>query len=1108
MRIKYLLLYSLLVVVWGTRIYAQADDSPRADPVILTDEQDSYPLGLHLEILEDPSGELTIEDVASPEYSARFAPSETDVPNFGFTDSAYWVRFQLDNQTQQADEWLLEIGFANTQYVDLYSPSPNGEGYSVKKTGALRHVSTRDILFPRIVFDLTLPAQSQQTHYLRFQSGASMTLPLTLWSAEAFLAASQPMLLQDGIFFGIMLGLLAYNLFLLFTLRELSYLYLALFLASMILFESSYSGYLETYLFPSIYFLRPIYVPLLFSSLIVSPVLFSHAFLEVKNQIPRFHRAFLVILGIWGILVILAPFIGYYSTAILMVPLALPSLLLILAAGILSWRQGYLPARYFMIAWFGLLITFTSVILVRLGILPSLPFLERAYHLGVVWMAVCWSIALADRINLLKSETERANRDLRNSEHRLSEILEALPIGVVVYGSDSKPHYANRRVTEILGNPAQGIEPDVSAGRTLTEAMSYYAFRVAGSDQLFPLEEMPVYRALQGEPASTDEIEADLVDRRVPLEIWASPVRDDAGSVESAVVAFQDITLRKRAEMALRASETRFRAVVENTFDGIVFMARDRQVLYVSPAYSRFNGMSIEEMVGKSGVNFVYPDDRARIAQAFAALLQEPGNRTTVEYRSKHQDGSWFWVETNAINLLDDPHVQAVVLNIRNIAERKESEAKLAEYQRSLELLVAERTAELSTTNERLSHEIIEREALETLLHQHIEWLRTLNDVRQSLGGSTDLPQAYNQLAATILSLLNVQAVFLIDWGNGSNQIEAICRLSRDATEHKLEGIAAVAKHDSPLRTQLEPGRLIHLSAEQAAALPAPLGNCFRNDGFNSLVMLPLVSRQSVSGVLGVAARKPLTDLDLAWTELLETIAGDLAVLAENAQLLDQAQALVAAEERNRLARDLHDSVTQVLFSASLVSEVLPQIWRRDPERAMQSLEELRRLTRGALAEMRTLLLELRPATVIKTPLHELLAQLTEAVTGRVELSFELFVEQIPPLPEEVHTGFYRIAQEALNNVVKHAQATRVSIRLSAARPKAIAADDVESAVMLVIEDDGVGFPTWKQGQIHLGISIMHERAAAIRADLSIESQPGYGTCLTLKWPGTLENPL
>ena len=133
--------------------------------------------------------------------------------------------------------------------------------------------------------------------------------------------------------------------------------------------------------------------------------------------------------------------------------------------------------------------------------------------------------------------------------------------------------------------------------------------------------------------------------------------------------------------------------------------------------------------------------------------------------------------------------------------------------------------------------------------------------------------------------------------------------------------------------------------------------------------------------------------------------------------------ALVALDERNRLARDLHDSVTQVLFTATLLTEVMPQIWRRDPEQGFQTLDKLRRLTRGALAEMRTMLIELRPSAVINTPLSELLAQLTEAITSRSGVPFQLFIEQIPILPDEVQMNFYRIAQEALNNVVKHAQA-------------------------------------------------------------------------------------
>jgi signal transduction histidine kinase len=192
--------------------------------------------------------------------------------------------------------------------------------------------------------------------------------------------------------------------------------------------------------------------------------------------------------------------------------------------------------------------------------------------------------------------------------------------------------------------------------------------------------------------------------------------------------------------------------------------------------------------------------------------------------------------------------------------------------------------------------------------------------------------------------------------------------------------------------------------------------------------------------------------------------------------------------------------VTQVLFAANLVAEVLPRIWIRDPELGQKSLEELRRLTRGALAEMRTMLLDLRPAAVIKTPLNELLEQLTEAVTGRSGLIPQLSIKQVPPLPEEVHICFYRVAQESLNNVIKHAKASHVSISLSANPIPTGTTDDWNGEVKLVVSDNGSGIIPQAKGTQRFGLGIMRERAVDIHADLSVNSHPGQGTTITLIW--------
>jgi PAS domain S-box-containing protein len=228
-------------------------------------------------------------------------------------------------------------------------------------------------------------------------------------------------------------------------------------------------------------------------------------------------------------------------------------------------------------------------------------------------------------------------------------------------------------------------------------------------------------------------------------------------------------------------------------------------------------------------------------------------------------------------------------------------------------------------------------------------------------------------------------------------------------------------------------------------------------------------------------------------------IQGLLTDITDRKNMEKQLGEIAAIAERERLARDLHDSVTQVLFSATLLAEVLPKIWLRNPERGSQSLEKLRLLTRGALAEMRAMLLELRPAAVINTPLGELLGQLTEAITSRSGLSFQLYIDQIPPLSDDVQISFYRIAQEALNNVVKHAQAKQVSVSLSATPLISDSTGEPKHEIKLVIQDDGVGFSSGDERSDQRGIDIMHERAAAIQGKLSLESRHGYGTRVTVK---------
>lgn len=258
--------------------------------------------------------------------------------------------------------------------------------------------------------------------------------------------------------------------------------------------------------------------------------------------------------------------------------------------------------------------------------------------------------------------------------------------------------------------------------------------------------------------------------------------------------------------------------------------------------------------------------------------------------------------------------------------------------------------------------------------------------------------------------------------------------------------------------------------------------------GIEQVVCVPLMVKRRLVGafILGARQTRLISPEEIS---LLSVSGEQIGVAVENARLYQQAEETAAMAERTRLARELHDSVTQTLFSASLIAEVLPDLWRMNESEGWRRLEELRQLTRGALAEMRTLLVELRPNALVEIPLPDLLRQLCDSLIGRARLPIQLSVEGQRRLPPDVQIGFYRITQEALNNAVKHSKATQVLVTLR-----------LNGSTHLSIEDNGCGFDPARVPPDHLGLKIMCERANAIGAKISVYSEPGEGTQISVTW--------
>jgi nitrate/nitrite-specific signal transduction histidine kinase len=259
--------------------------------------------------------------------------------------------------------------------------------------------------------------------------------------------------------------------------------------------------------------------------------------------------------------------------------------------------------------------------------------------------------------------------------------------------------------------------------------------------------------------------------------------------------------------------------------------------------------------------------------------------------------------------------------------------------------------------------------------------------------------------------------------------------------------------------------------------------------GVRLALSIPLVAKRQVLGFINLGAQdvRVFSDNELS---LMASIGQQVGVAVENARLYEHAEETAAAAERSRLARELHDAVSQTLFSASMIAAVLPRLWERDPATAREQLAQLHQLTKGAQAEMRILLLELRPDALVETSLPDLLSQLGQATSSRAMVPVEVDVANTCELPIEVKVTLYRIAQEALNNVVKHADANRVILSLSC---------DV-GTISLTVSDDGCGFDPDHVPRERLGQRSMQERADAIGAHFSVESAPGRGTTVACTW--------
>ena len=719
----------------------------------------------------------------------------------------------------------------------------------------------------------------------------------------------------------------------------------------------------------------------------------------------------------------------------------------------------------------------------------------------------------------IERERERLLAENRAQREFLERLLEAAPVGIAVLrGPDHRYELANpyyRGITGVLDTPM--------VGRTIVEVIPDLPKR--GMPALMD----QVYRT--GETVSTREVQLSFGPGREET-YWDTdrvPLRGPDGMVDGILVLAREVTQevqnRRRIE-DLSAQAQRQADEMAAVFAGLVepLMVFDAEgaIVRANPAAVEALGIDpvgLPEAALSRKMSTRYLDGHPVPPDGLVAARALRGEKVRDEYqRLVTANGEEHAIVASAAPIVTGGQVSGAVVAWHDITDLRQAEEVIRQARDELELRVQERTADLMRVNEVLVAENQERMRIEAELRLSEQGLE------QRVGERTDelatLLDISNTVALTLeleplLTLIFERLRDVVDYDGGAafrheaGTLRPVFHrgpilpddMSRIGT--RLEG----AFLGTPVISGPEPIIIADIQSEPTLqqAFWQAVGAKFEEipKAIRAWMAVPVTIKEQVYGVLYMYHHQPGYYTEKQ-ARLALAFGNQAAVAIENTRLYEHAQKLAAVEERQHLARELHDAVSQTLFSASLAADVLPRLWERDREAGLRCLSEVQQLTRGALAEMRTLLLELRPTALVETELGALLHQLADAVTSRARIPVTVEAAPHCTLPPEVQVALYRIAQEALSNAVKHAGAKQLTVTLRCVSP-CLGENISQQAggVELIVADDGQGFDlnVKTRGSKGLGLGIMRERAAAVGAAFQIQSQPGQGTRITANWP-------
>jgi PAS domain S-box-containing protein len=460
-----------LLRCWWVLWLLFAPFASQAGEVRLSDEP-RFDLSRAVDYLEDEGGLLTLPEVLGPRRQALFQPVPPNGPgtNFGLTRSAYWLKLTLDLPAGRPRDWLLEVAYAPLDRVDVFSPDAEG-GWKHQAGGDNLPFDSRPIAHRHHVFPVQLAAGGRSFVYLRVQSAATLAAPVRLWQPAALWRQDQASYATFSLYFGLLLGLMAYNLLLYVSVREVGYLLYAGFVAAMGVAQAALSGLGLQFAWTHWPGWNAVAVPVALSVTAIFGLLFARNFLSSAARMPSLDKLVLAQMAGWALALLASLFFHYHVAAYLVAVLASLSVLTLVALSYLSIRRGYAGARWFFTAWALLLVGVFTLTLHNMGAIPSNAFTSNSLLIGSALEMLLLSFALGDRINVARRFKEQAQARiaaeramvevLSQSQARVRQVLDEREailnnavVGIVL-SVNRRHEWVNEKFAQMLGHPRE-----------------------------------------------------------------------------------------------------------------------------------------------------------------------------------------------------------------------------------------------------------------------------------------------------------------------------------------------------------------------------------------------------------------------------------------------------------------------------------------------------------------------------------------------------------------------------------------------------------------------------------------------------------------------------